>query len=207
MYLVGLTGGIGSGKSTVAARLAELGAEVIDADVIAREVVEPGGPALPGLVERFGDGILQDDGSLNRSALADIAFADADARADLDRLTHPHIAARIASRIAELGGRASADGNEVIVVDHPLLIETGQTGRFDAVVVVLADEATRIARLVESRGLAADDVRARMRAQVDDARRREVADHVVENSGDLDGLIAQVDEVHRSLLRAANAVG
>lgn len=205
MYLVGLTGGIGSGKSTVAARLAELGAEVIDADAIAREVVEPDGPALPGLVERFGDGILRDDGSLNRPALAAIAFADEDARADLDRLTHPHIAARIAQRIAELAGREGSQHHDLIVVDHPLLIETGQVARFDAVVAVIADEQTRLARLADERGMDADDVRARMRAQVDDVRRREVADHVVVNDGPLDELIEQVEILHDHLLAAATS--
>lgn len=204
MYLVGLTGGIGSGKSTVAVRLAELGAEVIDADAIAREVVEPDGPALPGLVARFGEDILRPDGSLDRPALAAVAFADDAARADLDRLTHPHIAARIAQRIAELAGADPA--SQLIVVDHPLLIETEQMARFDAVVVVLADEETRISRLVEERGMSPDDARGRMRAQVDDARRREVADHVVDNNAGMEHLLAQVDAVHARLLAAASSV-
>ncbi|MCA1782155.1 MAG: dephospho-CoA kinase [Intrasporangiaceae bacterium] len=205
MYLVGLTGGIGSGKSTVAERLAELGAEVIDADGIAREVVEPGGPALPGLVERFGDGILQPDGHLDRRALAAIAFADDRSRADLDRLTHPHVAGRIASRIAELGGQEGARSDAIVVVDHPLLIETQQTARFDAVVVVLASRDVRATRLCENRGLDRADVEARMRAQVDDAARRAVATHVIDNSGDLAGLHDEVDAVHEALRMAARA--
>jgi dephospho-CoA kinase len=205
MYLVGLTGGIGSGKSTVAARLAERGAEVINADVIAREVVEPGGPALPGLVERFGEEILQDDGRLDRRALAAIAFADDRSRADLDRLTHPHVAGRIASRIAELGGQEGARSDQIVVVDHPLLIETQQTGRFDAVVVVVAPRDVRTARLCEHRGLDREDVEARMRAQVDDDARRAAATHLVDNSGDLEGLLDQVDVVYESLRTAARA--
>lgn len=205
MYLVGLTGGIGSGKSTVAARFAELGAEVIDADAIAREVVEPGGPALPGLVERFGDGILQDDGRLDRRALAAIAFADDRSRADLDRLTHPHVAGRIASRIAELGGQEGARSDAIVVVDHPLLIETHQTARFDAVVVVLAPRAVRAARLCDNRGLDREDVDARMRAQVDDDARRAAATHLVDNSGDLDDLEDKVDETYEALRAAARA--
>lgn len=203
MYLVGLTGGIGSGKSTVARRFAELGAEVIDADAIAREIVEPGEPALEGLVERFGDEILREDGRLDRPALAALAFADDAARADLDRLTHPYIAARIARRVAELAGGPDAAPDDLIVVDHPLLIETAQAGRFDTVVAVLADAELRVTRLVEGRGMDPDDVRARMRVQVDDARRRQVADHLVVNDGDLDDLVEQVDEVHRRLTTAA----
>jgi len=205
VYLVGLTGGIGSGKSTVAGRLGELGAELIDADAIAREVVAPDGPALPGLVDRFGETILLPDGSLDRPALAALAFADDAARADLDRLTHPHIAGRIATRIAELGGRDGAAPDDLIVVDHPLLIETGQVARFDSVVVVIADEEVRVARLVEERGMDPEDARARMRAQVDDDRRREVADHLVVNDGDLDELMAQVDAVHARLVEEARA--
>lgn len=205
MYLVGLTGGIGSGKSTVAERFAELGAEVIDADGIAREVVEPGGPALPGLVERFGDDILQADGRLDRRALAAIAFADDRSRADLDRLTHPHVAGRIALRIAELGGQEGARSDAIVVVDHPLLVETQQTARFDAVVVVLAPRDVRATRLCENRGLDRADVEARMRAQVDDDARRAVATHVIDNSGDLDGLHDEVDAVHEALRTAARA--
>jgi dephospho-CoA kinase len=203
VYLVGLTGGIGSGKSTVAKRLAELGAEVIDADAIAREIVEPGEPALDGLVERFGDEILSEDGRLDRPALAALAFSDDAARADLDRLTHPYIAARIARRVAELAGGPDAAPDDLIVVDHPLLIETAQAGRFDTVVVVLADAELRVARLVEGRGMDPDDVWARMRVQADDARRRQAADHLVVNDGDIDDLLAQVDEVHRRLTEAA----
>lgn len=205
MYLVGLTGGIGSGKSTVAARFTELGAEVIDADAIAREVVEPGGPALPGLVERFGDDILQEDGRLDRRALAAVAFADDRSRADLDRLTHPHVAGRIASRISELGGREDARADQIVVVDHPLLIETQQTARFDAVVAVLAPSDVRVARLCENRGLDRADVEARMRAQVDDAARRAAATHLIDNSGDLDGLHDRVDRVYEALRQAARA--
>jgi len=205
MYLVGLTGGIGSGKSTVAARFAELGAEVIDADLIAREVVQPGEPALAVLAERFGADILRADGSLDRGALAARAFSGEASRADLDRITHPHIAARIAARIAELGARDGAAPDDLIVVDHPLLVETNQTGRFDAVVVVVSDEQIRLDRLVAERGMDEQDVRARMRAQVDDDRRRRVADHVIVNEGSVEGLHQQVDAVHAALLADARA--
>jgi dephospho-CoA kinase len=203
MYLVGLTGGIGSGKSTVAARLRAHGCEVIDADGVAREIVEPGESTLDDLVERFGRSILNADGSLHRQELARLAFADDDARADLDRITHPRIAARIAERIAQIGAAHDASPDEIIVVDHPLLIETGQTGRFDAVLVVMADEELRVRRLVESRGLLEKDVRARMAAQVDDAQRREAATHLVHNEGSLADLLVQVDAVHADLMAAA----
>lgn len=187
MFLVGLTGGIGSGKSTVAERLRMLGCEVIDAD----------------LAERFGPSILQEDGALDRKELARVAFADDEARADLDRITHPRIAARIAERIAQIGAAVGATDEDMVVVDHPLLIETGQTGRFDAVVVVLADEELRVRRLVEARGLDEADVRARIRAQVDDRYRREVATHLVHNDGSLEELLARVDAVHADLAAAA----
>lgn len=202
MYLVGLTGGIGSGKSAVSSRLAEHGVEVIDADVIAREVVTPEGPALPGLVERFGEQILQPDGQLDRAALAALAFATDEAREDLDRLTHPHIAARIAARIAELG--ALRDQREqLVVVDHPLLIETGQASRFDAVVVVETPEDLRIERLVTQRKMDEEDVRARMRGQATDAERRRVATHVIRNDQDLQTLWDRTDELLIELRTAA----
>lgn len=195
MFLVGLTGGIGSGKSTVAERFGARGWPVIDADAVAREIVEPGEPALAALAERFGGDILREDGSLDRQALARVAFADDASRMDLDRLTHPRIAARIAERLAVLAGQDPGPEPLIAVVDHPLLIETGQVTRFDEVVVVLADVQVRLERLVEQRGLDADDVRARMRAQATDARRRAVATHLLVNEGSRAELEASVEEV------------
>ncbi len=201
MHLVGLTGGIGSGKSTVAARLVQLGADLVDADVVAREVVEDGQPALAELVERFGTRILHDDGTLDRAGLAEVAFTDPRARTDLDAITHPRIATRIAEHLAALADPPDGSSPPALaVVDHPLLIETGQTGHFDAVVVVLADAAERERRLVDLRGLPAEDVRARLRAQTDDATRRRAATHVLVNDGDLDELRAQVDGLYDQLL-------
>jgi dephospho-CoA kinase len=199
VYLVGLTGGIGSGKSTAAARFADLGVPVIDADVVAREVVEPGEPTLADLAARFGGAVLQADGSLDRQALADIVFRDPEARADLDRLTHPRIAGRIAERIAELGADWDRPGPPMAVVDHPLLIETGQVGRFDAVVVVLVPVEERVRRLVEQRGLREEDARARIAIQADDDARRTVATHVLTNAGTVEELHRQVDAVYERL--------
>ena len=189
MYLVGLTGGIGSGKSTVAARLAEHGVPVVDADQVAREIVEPGEPALDDLVAHFGERILQDDGRLDRAGLAAIAFVDEQQRAALNAITHPRIAERIVTRLQQL-----EDGDvEMAVLDHPLLLEGDPTGRVDTIVVVLAPEDVRVRRLVEQRGLDEDDVRARMRAQVSDEVRRKVADHVIDNDGDLEVLQERTD--------------
>jgi dephospho-CoA kinase len=203
VFLVGLTGGIGSGKSTVAASFRARGWPVIDADAVAREIVEPGEPALAALADRFGADILRPDGSLDRPALARVAFADDAARADLDRLTHPAIAARIAERLAVLGAADGGPDPLIAVVDHPLLIETGQVGRFDEVVVVVADEETRLERLVRDRGLDAGDVRARMRAQVDDTARRSAATHLLVNEGSLDELRSAAADVAERIDAAA----
>jgi dephospho-CoA kinase len=202
MFLIGLTGGIGSGKSTVARRFADHGVPVIDADAVARELVEPGEPTLDDLVERFGRGILREDGHLDRAGLAAIVFPDREARADLDRLTHPRIAARIAERVALLGAGGD-DSPPLVLVDHPLLLETGQAGRFDAVVVVIVDEDERIRRLIDERGMGEADVRARIAAQTDDDHRRRVATHVITNDGTIADLHREVDRVYDRLLAAA----
>jgi len=205
MYLVGLTGGIGSGKSTAAQRFAALGCDVVDVDAVAREVVQPAQPALEELVARFGRDLVLPDGSLDRPALARLVFNDDEARQDLDRITHPRIAARIAERIQALVQDRRGRDPHLIVVDHPLLVETGQAARFDAVVVVELDQEARIARLVE-RGLTEGDARARVRVQSDDQARRAVATHLIDNAGDLAALHAQVDDVHADLLLRARRV-
>lgn len=206
MYLVGLTGGIGSGKSTAADRFAQLGCDVLDVDGAAHEIVEPGAPALEELAARFGRDVLLPDGRLDRPRLAKLVFHDDDARRDLDRITHPRVAARIAERIQELVQDHRGSGPHLIVVDHPLLVETDQATRFEAVVVVEADEPTRIHRLVHERGLPEEDARARVRVQSSDAERRAVATHVIDNNGDLAALQAQVDRVHADLLERARTV-
>jgi dephospho-CoA kinase len=190
---VGLTGGVGSGKSTVAALLSELGAVVIDADAIAREVVAPGTPGLQAVLTRFGPGVRAADGSLDRAKLAGIVFADAAALADLNALVHPLVGARS----AELLAQAAPDA--VVVQDIPLLVENGLARTFDAVVVVEADRDVRLERL-QARGLAADDARARMAAQASDAERRAVADELIVNNGSLAELRAAVADVWTRLL-------
>jgi dephospho-CoA kinase len=205
MYLVGLTGGIGCGKSTAAQRFAALGCDVLDVDGVAREVVQPGEPALEELEARFGSDILLPDGNLDRPRLARLVFHDDEARRDLDRITHPRVAARIAARIQALVQDRREPGPHLIVVDHPLLVETEQAVRFEAVVVVEAEAETRVRRLVEERGLPEDDVHARMRVQASDEERRAVATHVIDNNTDLATLHAQVDDVYADLLVRAQA--
>jgi dephospho-CoA kinase len=183
---IGLTGGIGSGKSTVARLLAERGAQVVDADVLAREVVAPGTAGLAAVVAAFGEDVLTADGALDRPALAARVFGDPEARARLDGIVHPLVRARAAEAIAVLPSDA------VVVQDIPLLVETGQAGGFDLVLVVEADVATRVARLV-ARGLTEDDARARIAAQATDEQRRAVADVVLDNSGTPEQLAEQVE--------------
>lgn len=191
MYLVGLTGGIGSGKSTVAAALASLGAAVVDADGIAREIVEPGGPAYQPIVDRFGMGVLDADGRLHRPALASLVFGDPAALADLNAITHPVIGRVMTERTIEAGQRA-----EIVVLDIPLLdIATKQRMSFDAVVVVDTPEDLAVQRLCAHRGFAEQDARARIAAQISREERRALADLVLDNSGDRDRL---EDEVTRA---------
>lgn len=192
MTTIGLTGGVGSGKSTVAGLFAQHGALVIDADAVAREVVAPGTPALAEIVDAFGPTVLTADGSLDRPALAGIVFTDPAARAALNAITHP----RIGARTAELMAQAAPD--QVIVHDVPLLVENGLAPAYDLVVVVEAAEDIRLTRLL-ARGMSDDDARRRMAAQATDAERRDVADVVIANNGDLGSLAAQVDAVWQQI--------
>lgn len=184
---VGLTGGIGSGKSTVARLLAQRGAVIVDADQVAREVVEPGQPALAEIAARFGAQLIRGDGSLDRAGLAAIVFADGAALADLDAIMHPRIAHRVAERFAE----AQAQGAQVMVYDMPLLVENGLARQMDLVVVVSAPEAVRVARLA-ARGMGEADARARMAHQATDAQREAAADIVLDNGGTPEQLEEQV---------------
>ena len=200
MRRIGLTGGIGSGKSTVARMLEDLGAVVIDADQVSRELVEPGMPALAELVEAFGPQILREDGSLNRGLLAQIAFASPQATARLNAIMHPRIASESARRIQ------AAEGS-VVVYDMPLLVETGQRDVVDVVIVVDVPEDEQVRRAVELRGMDPVDVRRRIQAQASRQQRRAVADYVIDNSGTLDETRAQVSAIWPSLLPSAPVTG
>jgi dephospho-CoA kinase len=182
---IGLTGGIGAGKSTVSATFADLGGIVVDGDVIAREVVEPGTQGLAALVDAFGDGILLPDGALNRPALAAVAFSDDEKRATLNGIVHP----LVAHRRSELIAAAAEDA--VIVEDIPLLVESQMAPMFPLVVIVNADVETRVTRLTEYRGFSEDDARARVAAQATEEQRRAVADVWLDNSGSAGALVEQ----------------
>ena len=201
MLVVGLTGGIGSGKSAVSRLLAQRGAVVVDADLVAREVVEPGTPGLAGLVEDFGGQVLQADGSLDREALGRLVFGDPVALARLNARLHPLIGART----NELVDDARAAGVRIVVHDVPLLVENGLAPLYDAVVVVSATPATQLDRLVRLRGMAEADARARIDAQAVLADKLAVATHVVHNDGPVRALVPQVAALWDQLSAQADA--
>ncbi|PZF81542.1 dephospho-CoA kinase [Jiangella anatolica] len=189
MLRVGLTGGIGAGKSVVARRLAERGATVVDADLIAREVVEPGAPGLAAVVDEFGPGVLTPDGALDRPALGAIVFADEDRRRALNAIVHPLVGRRRQELVAAAGPDA------VVVEDIPLLVENGLAAGFPLVIVVHAPESERLRRLIDDRGMAEPDALARIRAQATDDQRRAAADVWLDNSGPLVDTEAAVDDL------------
>jgi len=194
VLLVGLTGGIGAGKSTVARLLAERGAVVIDADSIVRELQRPGTDVFRAIVERFGPDVVKADGSLDRERLADIVFRADESRSALNAIVHPAVYTVMSERIAEL-----KDGDRVVVLDIPLLAEAGGGEGMDAVVVVEAGEDARVARVQEERGLDPEDVRARMAAQASSEQREALADVVIRNDGPVEDLRAQVDALWEQL--------
>jgi dephospho-CoA kinase len=202
VFVVGLTGGIAAGKSIVAARLAERGAAVVDADRLAREVVEPGTPALAAIVARFGDGVLQGDGSLDRAALGAIVFSDPAARRDLEAITHPAVQALSQRRMREA---VVTDPTRVVVYDVPLLVEARGVGEFDRVVVVHAPAAMRIARLVSLRGMDPAEARKRVDAQATDEQRAAVADEIIDSSTSLESTADQTDALYERLVDLARA--
>ncbi|WNO75217.1 MULTISPECIES: dephospho-CoA kinase [unclassified Streptomyces] len=199
MLKVGLTGGIGAGKSEVSRLLASYGAVLIDADKIAREVVEPGTPGLAAVVEAFGPGILTADGTLDRPALGSIVFADPERLATLNAIVHPLVGARS----QELEKAAGADA--VVIHDVPLLTENELAPLYDLVIVVDAAPETQLDRLVRLRGMAESEARARMSAQATREQRRAIADLVVDNDGPLEDLEPQVRDVWTELTRRAAA--
>lgn len=207
MLRVGLTGGIGAGKSTVAATLAELGAVVVDADRVAREVVEPGTEGLAAVVEAFGSDVLDADGALDRPALGRVVFDDDEKRARLNGILHPRIGARTAELVAD------APDDAVVVHDIPLLVENGMGAAFSLVLVVDAPVDVRVTRLADTRDMSAEDARARMAAQADDEARRAAADVWLDNAGPTGVVREQVETLwqrrivpYAANLRAGRAV-
>ncbi|HJD80506.1 dephospho-CoA kinase [Kitasatospora aureofaciens] len=199
MLKIGLTGGIGAGKSEVSRLFAAHGAVIVDSDLIAREVVAPGTDGLAAVVAEFGPQVLREDGTLDRPALGAIVFADPEKLRALNAIVHPLVRARS----AELEAAAAPDA--VVVHDVPLLTENGLAPLFDLVVVVDADDEVRVERLVRLRGMAEEEARARMAAQASRADRLAIADLVIDNGGPLEALTARVDEVWAELVKRAAA--
>jgi dephospho-CoA kinase len=199
---VGLTGGIATGKSTVSAMLRTLGCIIIDADQLAREVVEPGLPAHREIVDTFGPAVLQPDQHIDRKALGAIVFGDLAARKRLEAITHPRIRERLAARLAELEA-SGFDG--IVVFDAPVMIESGNHRTMDRLVVVIADEAAQLERQRRRDGASDTDAARRVRSQMPLAEKAKLADHVIDNSGDLTATQTRVAEVHRALLAELHA--
>ncbi len=187
MLLIGLTGGIGAGKSSVSAGLAERGAAVIDADAIVKELQQPGTVVFDEMVARFGPGIVAEDGGLDRAAVAEVVFTDSQALADLSMIVHPRVHEEIERRLAEL-----AETDRVVILDVPLLVESGRDD-MAAMIVVDLDPDVAVQRLVEHRGFSEDDARNRIAKQVSRFERLEKADLVIDNHGDPDDLAAEID--------------
>ena len=194
MLLVGLTGGIGSGKSTVARLLEKRGAVVFDADLLARKAVEPGTPGHAAVIERFGADVLAPGGELDREALASIVFADPSARRDLEQIVHPEV-----RRLFAEGSEAYRDTDRVVVFSAPLLVESGMHTAFEILVVVSATVATQIERLMRQRGMSEASIRARIDAQAPLEDKAAVADFIVDNEGTLDELESQVERLWNDL--------
>jgi dephospho-CoA kinase len=200
VLLVGLTGGIGSGKSTVARLLEKRGAVVFDADLLAREAVERGTPGHAAVIERFGADVLAPGGELDREALASIVFADPAARRDLEQIVHPEV-----RRLFAEGSEAYRDTDRVVVFSAPLLVETGMHTAFEVLVVVSATVATQIERLMRQRGMSEPSIRARIDAQAPLEDKAAAADFLVDNEGSLDELESQVERLWNDLSTRAVA--
>lgn len=202
MYLIALTGGIASGKSVVASRLASHGAVVVDADRVAREVVEPGTEVLERIRHEFGDSVLTAEGALDRAALAATVFPDAEKRELLNSIIHPAIRSRVAESFARASG---ADPNAIVVYDVPLFAESpeGSRGTFDLVVVVDAAKDIRLRRLVELRGMSAEEAGHRLDSQATDAERLAIADLVIDANGSVEQTLDQVDALWRRVVETS----
>lgn len=202
MPLVAVTGGIAAGKSTVCARLHELGARVESADEIARFVQMKGSPVLDEIRERFGIGVIREDGEMDRAAVGRLVFDDADARRDLEAIVHPAIGREFRRRTA---AHYAADENAIIVYDIPLLVETGRMDEFDSVIVLACDPSVRRERLIDLRGLTPDEADVRIAAQATEEERLAIADFVIDTSGSISATLEQVGEVWADLVSAYRA--
>lgn len=190
MYLIGLTGGIASGKSTIARRLAEHGAIIIDADIVSREVVAPGSPALASIALEFGEDMIDSEGALNRAKLGALVFSDTEKLEKLNAIMHP----AVKTRSAEVLAKARADNpDSVIVYDVPLLVEADIARNYDEIIVASAPEETRIKRMIQLRGLTDEEAKARIGAQASEAKRLAIADVVIDTGGNLQHTLEQVD--------------
>jgi dephospho-CoA kinase len=198
MLLVGLTGGLGAGKSTVARLLAERGAVVVDADELARRALDPGTPGFEQVCDLFGRDILDAEGRIDRRELAARVFADEAKRRALESITHPEVFRLLADTVESYRG-----SDEVLAFDAPLIIETGFNEAVDVLVVVTAPEGARVERVMRERGMSEEEARARIGAQVEGIRREELADVIIRNDGDLQELAARVDDLWRDLQRRA----
>jgi dephospho-CoA kinase len=196
MLLVALTGGIASGKSTVARRLEEHGAVIVDADQVARQVVEPGEPALTRIAEEFGPGVIAADGSLDRAALGAIVFSDPEGRQRLNAITHPAVLDRSRALFAAAG---EADPEAIVVYDIPLLVEAGRSDEFDLRVVVHAATETRVSRMIELRGMTREEALHRINSQATDTDRFAIADVVIDADGTLEHTLEQTDALWENL--------
>jgi dephospho-CoA kinase len=203
VLLVGLTGGLGSGKSTVARMLADRGAVIVDADELSRKALEPGTPGFERVCDLFGQDILDEGGRIDRRELATRVFADETKRLALESITHPEVFRLLAEAL-----EAHRGTDDVVVFDAPLIVETGFHDAVDVLVVVAADEALQVQRVAEARGMSEDEARSRIAAQADPAARENLADVVIRNDGDLAALERRVDELWRELRsRPASAPG
>jgi dephospho-CoA kinase len=194
LFIVGLTGGIASGKTEVAAELSRLGATVMDADEVARRVTSPGTDAYKALIERFGNGILDDGGRVDRTALSRIVFEDASKRQLLNSITHPEIFKTIIKDVNSLADALGPGDIPVVVIDAALIVDIGVSGFFDIVVLVTADDGVRLSRLLEKRGMTEKEARARIASQVPDSERRKNSGIVIENDGSIEQLRSKVRE-------------
>jgi dephospho-CoA kinase len=197
MKLIGLTGGIGAGKSTIAKRFAALGAHIVDADVMARRAVDPGTPALERIVARFGKSVIDEQGALNRSALGDIVFRDPQSRIDLEAIIHPAVHQLTTAEFERIHAE---DPEAIVVYDVPLLVEAKNVYAFDRIIVAHAPAQMRIERLTTLRGMSETEARNRVNSQANDDERLAVADDVIDTSRDLEHTIAQVDAIWASFV-------